>query len=135
MLDLTEVLALGLAGRARSELAERCYASAHAALEVDDLRGAAGLFALMALARARDVRPWLGLATLLSRLDDTAAALGLLDLAAVLDPESRALCLLGRAQVLARAGQAVDARVALEQAEATGGAEFQALLSSQRGLG
>lgn len=103
------VLALGADAAARANIAERTYASACAALENEDLRGAAGLFALLAILRTSDARPWLGLAALLAKREKYEAALGLFDLALLLDPEHEEECELGRAQVLAALGERGEA--------------------------
>lgn len=102
----------------RLDLAERCYATAHAALLGEDERGALGLFWLLALLAPREARAWVGLAACSERLGRDEAALGLYRLGASLARERAALCHLGRARALRRLGREAEASDAFDDADA-----------------
>jgi Flp pilus assembly protein TadD len=83
----------------RSDLAERCYASAYQALARGDTETAEHLFGLMAILLPQDERPWLGLAAARERKADWRAAAGLYHVGCALVPHS-ARCWLGRVRAL-----------------------------------
>ncbi|MFZ5897562.1 MAG: hypothetical protein ACOY0T_41315 [Myxococcota bacterium] len=77
MLDTRALLALALAPSERAYFAERCYAGGVDALENEDSRRAALLFAVVALSNPSDSRGWHGLAHVARRVDCVEAGSGL----------------------------------------------------------
>jgi hypothetical protein len=75
MLDTRALIALALSPSERSHFAERCYAGGYEALENDDTRRAALLFALVALTQPTDPRGWLGLARAAEEIPEASAGL------------------------------------------------------------
>jgi predicted TPR repeat methyltransferase len=97
-------------------LGERCYASAHQALEDGDFRNAARLFALLAALAPRDVRGWAGLAVTKERTGDWRAAAGVHRAGAALAHEP-AWCHFGLGRALKRLGRHAEAARAFDAAE------------------
>jgi tetratricopeptide (TPR) repeat protein len=93
---------------------ERCYASAYAALEADDLQSAGYLFGIMAVLAPGDARAWIGLA-IANEQRAPSMALGLYRLAASLAPDPAA-CHQARGRLLERLGRHAEASAAFEAA-------------------
>jgi len=131
MIDALRVLGLGMAEtRQSAALAERCYGTAHAALQRDDDALAAKLFALFALLRPRDARPWVGLSVCCERHGLDEAAAGLYRIGAELCVEDAYFCHLGRARALERLGRSDAAREAHDDAAAAAPHLIQARTSA-----
>ena len=118
----------------RTNLAERCYASAFGALATGDTPDAERLFALMAILLPRDERPWVGLAIARERRADWQAAAGLYEVGSTLVPTS-VWCRLGRARALRQLGRLGEAERSLDQAEELADSEpLFAAVSQERNL-
>lgn len=89
MLDTRALLGLALAPSERAHFAERCYAGGYEALENDDTRRAALLFAIVALTSPGDPRGLRGLARAANEHPEAAA--GLEALAEILCPPDGAV--------------------------------------------
>lgn len=97
-------------------VAERCYASAYAALAGGDLDDAMRLFGILALLSARDERAWIGLATVCERRENWDAAAALYGVGSGFVPAS-AWCHFGRGRALNRLGRTASALRSLDEAE------------------
>jgi len=109
LLDPRIVASLGILG-------DRCYASAHQALENGDLANAARLFALLAALAPRDARGWAGLAVTKERRGDWLAAAGVHRAGAAIAQEP-AWCHFGLGRSLKRLGRHANATRAFDAAE------------------
>lgn len=89
MLDSRALIALALAPSERAHFAERCYAGGYEALNDDDTRRAALLFAAVALSQPSDARGWLGLAKAFGEFPEAKA--GLAAVAEAFEPQTTAL--------------------------------------------
>jgi len=95
---------------------DRCYASAHQALEDGDFANAARLFALLAAFAPGDVRGWAGLAVTKERTGRWRAAAGVHRAGAALAREP-AWCHFGLGRALKRLGRHAEAARAFDAAE------------------
>jgi hypothetical protein len=135
MFRARQLIALQAAPSERSALAERCYATAYAALLADDDLTAVKMFCALAFLAPGDARAWAGLAVCSERAGLDEAALGLFRLGAQFDPEQAALCHLGRGRTLARLGRDAAADDALSDAlQATDDLVLRASIERERNL-
>jgi tetratricopeptide (TPR) repeat protein len=135
MFQARQLIALETAPAARRALAERCYATAYAALLADDDRTALEMFCALAVLAPRDARAWAGLAVCGQRHGLDQAALALFQLGAWVDPEQAALCHLGRGRALSRLGRDAAADDALSDAwQATDDLALRAGIERERKL-
>lgn len=135
MFSARHLLALDATPAARSALAERCYATAYAALVANDDVTALRLFCVLTVLAPSDARAWVGLAVCGERQGLDEAALGLFRLGALLDPERAALCHLGRGRALGRLGRAAAADDAFDDAaQATDDLALRAAIARERRL-
>lgn len=101
-----------------STLGERVYASAHEALENDDVQTAERYFGILALLAPRDERAWIGLGVTRERRGDWPMAAARYLLGGAIVPSST-WCHFGRARALRRLGRTDEAERAFDEAEAS----------------
>jgi tetratricopeptide (TPR) repeat protein len=130
-----QLIALESAPATTRALAERCYATAYAALLADDDKTAVEMFCALAVLAPRDARAWAGLAVCSQRHGLEQAALALFQLGASFDPEQAALCHLGRGRALSRLGRDTAADDAFDDAcQATDDLALRASIDRERKL-